>query len=44
MESVRMNILRCGVPAAEAAAEATVSRRIEVTLERETVNVRVPHF
>lgn len=36
-----MNILRRGVPEAEAAAEATVSRRIEVTVERETVTVLV---
>lgn len=32
-----MNILRRDIPSAEAAAKATVSRRIEVTVERETV-------
>ena len=36
-----MNILRRGVPEAEAVAEATVSRRIEITVERETVTVLV---
>jgi len=41
-----MNILRRGVPAGEeaakkSAAEATVSRRIEVTVERETVTMLV---
>jgi hypothetical protein len=36
-----MNILRHGVPAAKDDAKAPVSRRVEITVERETVTMLV---